>query len=120
MPIRERPDSGETATTTYFDVIAKLRRDVSRDAARGEMQVVAKQLAAIDRKAYGSANIVVRDEMLDRNTQRFMPLPSLFIAAGVFMLLIACTNVANLRRRAAHGAAARWRSARSWVWCDRA
>ena len=38
----------------------------------------------------------MRDEMLARNAQAFLPLPGVFLGAGLFVLLIACANVANL------------------------
>jgi predicted permease len=78
-----------------FAMIGKLRPGVTRDAARAEMQTVAHQLAGLD-KVYDRVQLEVRDEMLDRQGNQFLPVPSLFLGAALFVLLIACANVANL------------------------
>src|SRR5207249_753788 len=81
---------------TNYAVIAKLRLGLSRQAAQNEMRVLAPRLRSIDRRVYTGVELLVRDEMLDRRGRNFLPLPSLFLGAGFFVLLIACANVANL------------------------
>ncbi len=95
-PLRETADSGATLRETDVSVIAKLRRGATRSDARNELAAVARSLGAIDTKAYRGEQLVVRDEMVDRKERQFLPLPSLFLGAGLFLLLIACANVANL------------------------
>ena len=95
-PLRESPDSDATLRETDVSVIAKLRRGATRSDAGNELAVVARSLGAIDTKAYRGEQLIVRDEMVDRKETQFLPLPSLFLGAGLFLLLIACANVANL------------------------
>ena len=92
------PASDSSAITHDRDyaMIGKLRPGVSRAAARAELRVLAPRLVALDPRAYAGARLEVRDEMLDRKATSFMPVPSLFLGAGLFVLLIACANVANL------------------------
>jgi len=95
-PLHEAPDAGSTARQTTVSLIGKLRPGATRDDARNELAVVAGRIAAIDTKAYRGEQLVVRDEMLDRKGRNFLPTPSLFLGAGLFLLLIACANVGNL------------------------
>jgi predicted permease len=96
VPLREIADSGATTANTFVSVVAKLRPGATRNDARAEIAVVASHLPAIDAKIYRNATLVVRDEMLDRRAQQFLPLPSVFLGAGFFLLVIACSNVTNL------------------------
>src|SRR5678815_6122751 len=48
------------------------------------------------RQVFKGVTLEVRDEMLDRKGRAFLPVPSLFVGAAIFVLLIACANVANL------------------------
>jgi putative ABC transport system permease protein len=88
-------DSVARLQDSHFSLLGKLRPGVTREAARAEMQVLAQRLSAVDH-AYSGVRLEVRDEMLDRKAQQFMPTPSLFLVAALFVLLIACANVANL------------------------
>ena len=76
-------------------LVAKLRPDASRDAARAELRILSKHLENVD-KAFDRVQLEMRDEMLDRKARAFLPMPGLFLGAGLFVLLIACANVANL------------------------
>ena len=78
-----------------YSMIAKLRAGMSREAARAEMRVLAGRLTTLD-KVYKGVSLEVRDEMLDRKGRAFFPTPGLFVGAALFVLLIACANVANL------------------------
>lgn len=95
-PLAEVADSSSTLRDTYVSVIAKLRPGQPRDAAQSELTLVANRLASADPKVFRGERLVVRDEMLDRRASNFLPLPSLFLGSGLFLLLIACANVANL------------------------
>jgi len=95
-PLHQAPEPGLTARETTISLLGKLRPGVTREDARTELGVIAGRIAAIDRKGYRGERLVVRDEMLDRRTYQFLPMPSLFLGAGLFLLLIACANVGNL------------------------
>ncbi len=88
-------DSAARLHDRDYAMIGKLRPGVTRDAARAEMQTLAQRLAGFD-KVYDRVQLEVRDEMLDRKGYAFLPAPSLFLGAALFVLLIACANVANL------------------------
>jgi putative ABC transport system permease protein len=78
-----------------FSMIAKLRPGATREGARAEMRLLAGRLTTLD-KVYKGVTLAVRDEMLDRKGRAFLPTPGLFLGAALFVLLIACANVANL------------------------
>ncbi len=96
VPLVERADSGSTTRETFVSAIGKLRPGATRAMARNELAAAQAQLVALDTKTYRGGRLLVRDEMLDRKANQFLPVPSLFLGAGVFLLLIACGNVANL------------------------
>jgi putative ABC transport system permease protein len=101
-------------------VLAKLRPGISVAAAQADLNVIAARVEATDPRRLKGLRLSLRDEMLDRRARQFMPVPSLFLGAAFLVLLVACSNVANLflaraseRRReiAIRGAlgAGRWR-----------
>jgi predicted permease len=97
MPLRDSVVRALSTGNGDFDVIAKLRVGVSRASARNEMTRLASQLSATTGAPTGKGlRLIVRDEMLDRKAHQFLPAPSLFLGVGMFVLLIACANVANL------------------------
>jgi putative ABC transport system permease protein len=77
-------------------LIGHLRPGGTIASARAEMAQLTSQLSSADAKRFGDRKVVVRDEMLDRRGNQFMPLPYVFLGSAVFVLLIACSNVANL------------------------
>ena len=89
-------DAAALSHEREYAMIGRLRAGVSRDAARAELRVLAPRLEAVDPKLYARVQLEVRDEMLDRKGRQFLPEPALFLGAGLFVLLIACANVANL------------------------
>ncbi|MGH7622714.1 MAG: ABC transporter permease, partial [Gemmatimonadaceae bacterium] len=88
--------SGDSADAARIGVLAKLRRGATRDAVRSELAVIARRIAAQDTVKYRGFRLTLEKEMIDRRAESFLPLPSLFIGAALFVLLIACTNVSNL------------------------
>jgi putative ABC transport system permease protein len=88
--------SGDTAAALRIGVLAKLRPGATRDRVRADLGVLARQIAAQDTAKYRGFRLVVEDEMIDRRAGSLVPLPSVFIGAALFVLLIACSNVTNL------------------------
>jgi len=92
---RLRARDFEDRDDNYLQVLAKLRPNVSLEQARAEMRVIAEQLEGAFPKenARTGANVIrLRDEMSE---QARLLLAALF-GASTCVLLIACTNLANL------------------------
>ena len=83
-----------------FKVMARLRPGVTVPQARAAVDVVKKQLAAEYPQDHREATILVVPEMRSRpepSFSQFMPFAAaMFLALVIFVLLIACANVANL------------------------
>ena len=95
IPFRFSPDELRDRTDTYLSVVARLKAGVSIDEARSEMKVVAAQLerAFPKENAQTSATILhLRDQVSSQARTLLMAL----VGASLCMLLIACTNLANL------------------------
>ena len=96
IPLAERLDTLGPAHARQYSLIGALRRGVSPVQAQAELKDVSTRLAAGDSRFRGWT-IAVRDGMYDRNKGVG---PSIylwmFVAAGMLVLLIACTNVTNL------------------------
>ena len=88
-------DYGGSRATRSLEVVARLGTDVSHDAARSELQGTAAQLA----QAHPATNAEIGADLRDlhgalRGANRS---PLLLLAgAALILLLITCTNVANL------------------------
>ena len=79
---------------SYY-AVAKLRPDVSLEAARAEMRTLSATLAAESPdtgRGAAAAIVPLRDHIAQPVTRMFIAL----LGAVVFVLLIACANVANL------------------------
>jgi predicted permease len=94
-PMRLSEDDSNDRTNSYFTVVAKLKREVSIEGARAEMRLIAAQLE----RAYPEENAKIgvtvfrlRDELSPRSRLLLVAL----LGAAVGVLLIACTNLANL------------------------
>jgi putative ABC transport system permease protein len=94
-PIRFRQENFEDRTDTYIKAVARLREDSSLDRARAEMNVIAGRLAA----AFPDSNKGIRafihllhDQVSDRSRLMLFAL----VGGSLCVLLIACTNLANL------------------------
>jgi putative ABC transport system permease protein len=79
-----------------YSMIGKLRSGATPQSARSELRVIGSRLRAIDAAVFAHAELDVQDEMIDRKARQFLPLPGAFLGTGLFVLLIACANVANL------------------------
>ena len=95
MAMRWRPDDYEDLTNTYTFGVARLREGVSLAQATAEMNTIAGRLAAQhprELRKTGATTVLMRDDIGDDTK---LMLKVLLGAAGC-VLLIACTNLANL------------------------
>jgi putative ABC transport system permease protein len=89
------PSDFEERDNTYIEGIAKLARGVSLEQARSEMDVIASRLEQQypkENERTGASVLRLREEL---SNQRRVLLLSLF-GAALCVLLIACSNLANL------------------------
>jgi putative ABC transport system permease protein len=94
-PMRFAPQDFEDRTNTYLHVVAKRKNGVTLEQARAEMGVIASQLERAypkDNTHIGALVGRLRDEV---SAQSRLLLAAL-AGAAVCVLLIACTNLANL------------------------
>jgi predicted permease len=94
-PMRWAPRDFEDRLNTYIFGIARLKPDVSLQQAQAELSTIAGQLARAYPKELartGATVILLRDDV---SPQALLMLKVL-LAAALCVLLIACTNLANL------------------------
>ena len=93
--MRFAPDEFEDRNDNYLDVIAKLRPGISIERARAEMLILSKRLRheyPKDNEHVGVTINALRDEISNRSRMMVFAL----LGASFCVLLIACTNLANL------------------------
>lgn len=90
MPITV-PDPNERYTT-----LARLQHGVTMEQAASDLDVVAHNLAKITPRIYPPRFNVTAISLVDRVVRNFRPVMYAFMAAVMMLLLIACSNVANL------------------------
>jgi len=84
------------AQTCCYEVIGRRRTDVTRERATADVQSIARQLATLYPATDGGRSMRVapyREELVDKVTLMYL---WVLLSAVGFVLLIACTNVANL------------------------
>jgi len=94
-PMRLSEDDANDRTNSYFTVLARLKRGVSLEAARSEMRLIGAQLERAypkDNEKMGVTVLRLRDELSPQSRLLILAL----LGAAVGVLLIACTNLANL------------------------
>jgi putative ABC transport system permease protein len=84
------------AEDNEVSVAAKLRKNVPRSTALAELTVIALRVKDTDPVRLRRLRLVLRDEVLERRGYQFLPVPSLFFGAAFLVLVVACSNVANL------------------------
>lgn len=95
-PIRFTPgDDLEDRGNNYLQAIAKLKQTVSLDEAKAEMRVIAAQLEQKypESNARVTANVILLRDEISRQT-RYLLIG--LVCASMCVLLIACSNLANL------------------------
>jgi putative ABC transport system permease protein len=80
---------------TYLKVLGRLKPDVTVDQARAEMNAIAKNLAS-EYPATNSGIAVTTVTFPEHLKGKWRPALLILLGAVGFVLLIACTNVANL------------------------
>jgi putative ABC transport system permease protein len=94
-PMRWRPDAFEDRTDTYIFAIGRLKAGTSIEQARTEMRTIGSQLAQEYPKELTQSSVTVlrlRDEL----SPRALLMLKVLLGAALCVLLIACTNLANL------------------------
>lgn len=94
-PLRELP-LGEARDNRYWEVMGRLKPGVALEAARAELQGVARQLALAHPKTNENFGVTVkplRDEFVGEGTRALL---GTMLGSVFLVMLIACANVANL------------------------
>ena len=92
---QEKNDDYQDRNNNYLHAAARLKRGVSLEQARSEMTIIARQLARAYPKELadtGATVILLRDEV----SPKARLLLKVLLLAAIGVLLIACTNLANL------------------------
>jgi putative ABC transport system permease protein len=97
LPMAPKPQEKTTRNLRYLSAFGKLKRGVSVNQARAEMQAIAHRLA----QQYPDTNVGVGVKLTPAREklsggELTTQLSLLTLAAVTFVLLIACVNVANL------------------------
>lgn len=95
MAMRWGPDAYEDLSNTYAFGVARLRDGVSLAQATAELNTIAGRLAAQhprELRKTGATTVLMRDDMGD-DTKLML---KVLLGAAACVLLIACTNLANL------------------------
>jgi predicted permease len=95
MPLRGMP-AAEERDNRYWEILGRLKPGVTMEAARAEMQGVARQLATAHAKTNENVGLTVkplRDEFVGDGTRALL---GTMLGSVFLVMLIACANVANL------------------------
>jgi putative ABC transport system permease protein len=94
-PVRFAPENFEDRADSYIKPVARLRQGVTVAQAEAELDVIAERLA----RAFPDANKGIGafvHRLQDRVSDRSRLMVAAFLGASLCVLLIACTNLANL------------------------
>ena len=125
VPLGLTPEEKEDRSKLGFQALARLKNGVSADQAHGALEAVAQRL----QQEYPATNANRRSEVLPLRKELYLytlPLFGLLQVAAIFVLLLACANLANLLFARIFGrqkeiavrtalGAGRWRLARLFV-----
>ena len=95
VPLRLSPEDAAERDNTYLKVIARLKNGISIDQARAEMVIIAKKLEQQypEQNAKTSANVESLRDLVPKQSRVLL---IALLGASICVLLIACTNLANL------------------------
>ena len=99
LPLRVSPSGagvGDPDVPRFLFPIGLRKPGVSLGAAASDLNVVAHRLAKIYPKQYAKQFTVAASTLTDSDVGQFKPLLYILLAAVIMLLLIACSNVANL------------------------
>ncbi len=95
IPLAESPEQWASRRGRYLLVTGRLRQGVELPAARAELAAIARQLGESDPEAMRGWGINIQPLVGDV-TRMIGPILRVLFGAVLFVLLIACANVANL------------------------
>jgi len=88
------PNANDSLEST--GLLGRLKPGATRRQAEAELATIARTMQADAAARSARISFTIRPEMLDRRANQVLPMPSLFIGAAIFLLLVACSNVGNL------------------------
>lgn len=94
-PIRFAGENFEDRADRYLRVVARLRRGATLEQARAEMRIIAVRLQRSYPKENAGAGVTIR-RLRDEVSRQARLLLMALVGSAVCVLLIACTNLANL------------------------
>lgn len=95
VPLRFTRSELEDRDDVFLHVVARLKDGVSLDQARSEMRVIAGQLERAHPVANAQTSTTIH-RLRDQVSQQARTMLTALVAAALCMLLISCTNLANL------------------------
>jgi len=93
---RNDPATGVGGFPRYLWTLGRLRPGVSMQAAAADLDVIAHRLAKVYPKEYPQKFTVFTKTLADTVVQSFKTMLFILIGAVLMLLLISCSNVANL------------------------
>lgn len=94
-PMRWTADAFADRTNTYIYPIGRLKRGVSVEQAQAQMRTIAAQLARAYPRELAQVGVTVT-QLRDDVSKRALLMLKVLLGAAACVLLIACTNLANL------------------------
>jgi putative ABC transport system permease protein len=96
VPLALRPEERRSNGNRFLTVIGRLKPGVTREQARTELLAIARGIQAV--RPGSNRNVSLRSEDVHEVLVGDLRRPLFFsLGAAVFLLLIACANVANLQ-----------------------
>jgi len=95
VPMRFQPDEAATRGNHFLNVVARLKRGVSAEAADSDMRAIAQRLSEQypdTNGDIGAAVVPIREEVLGDTRTQVIAL----MAAAAAIVLVACANLASL------------------------